>query len=105
MKIVAGDKNLSVLVQVTEVINLKYKRLDWESIRSSPRDGSSIGYQWGEWLGGWVWWVGWLTPKIFVSAPGLLKMVHQVRFMTFSLKMVDYSMSFLSLCTSNFTDK
>ena len=26
MKIVAGDKNLSVLVQVTEVINLKHKR-------------------------------------------------------------------------------
>ena len=43
--------------------------------------------------------VGWLTPKIFVSAPGLLKMVHQVRFMMFSLKMVDYSMSFLSLST------
>ena len=54
------------------------------------------------WVSWWMWWVGWL---IFVSAPSLLKMVHQVRLMKFSLKMVDYSMSFLSLCTSNFTDK
>ena len=30
MKIVAGDKNLSVLVQVTEVINLKYKRFFYQ---------------------------------------------------------------------------
>ena len=46
-------------------------------------------------VGGWVLWVGWLTLKIFVSAPGLLKMVHQVRLMMFLLKMVDYSLSFL----------
>ena len=32
-------------------------------------------------------------------APGILKMVHQVRLKMFSLKMVDYSMSLLSLST------
>ena len=32
--------------------------------------------------------VGWLAPKIFVLAPGILIMVHPVRLM------VDYSMSF-----------
>ena len=36
-----------------------------ESIRSSPRDGSSIGYQWGWWVVGWVGVV--VDPKIFVS--------------------------------------
>ena len=35
----------------------------------------------------------WLAPKIFISAPGILIMVHQVRLMMFLLKMVDYSMS------------
>ena len=41
-----------------------------------------------------MWWVGWLAHNIFVSAPGILKMVHQVRLKMFLLKMVDYSMSF-----------
>ena len=46
-----------------------------------------------------MWWVGLLAPKISMSSPGILKMVHQVRLMMFLLKMVDYSMSFLSLST------
>ena len=46
-------------------------------------------------MGEWVWWVGWLDPKIGVSAPGILILVHQVRLMMFSLKMVDYFKSFL----------
>ena len=50
----------------------------------------------GRWVGVVV---GWLAPKIFVSAPVTLIMVHQVRLMMFSLKMVDYSRSFLSLST------
>ena len=58
-------------------------------------------YWWGGWvglLGGWVGGCGecggldgW--PIYF------LKMVHQVRLKMFSLKMVDYSMSLLSLST------
>ena len=51
------------------------------------------------WMGWWVWWVGWLAPNIFESAPGILKMVHQVRLKMFSLKMVDYSMFLLLLST------
>ena len=50
----------------------------------------------------WVGWVGWLAPNSFVSAPGILMIVHQVRLMMFSLKLVDYSMSFLLLSTLNF---
>ena len=46
-----------------------------------------------------MWWVGWLAPKISMSSPGFLKMVHQLRLMMFSLKMVDYSMSLLWLST------
>ena len=43
---------------------------------------------------------GWrVAYRILVSAPGILKMVYQVRFMIFLLKMVDYSMSLLSLST------
>ena len=74
----------------------KYKLLDWESIRSSPRDGSSISYLWV----GLVVVVGWVVdPQDFCVSPGLLKMVHPVRLMMLSLKMVDYSMSFLLLST------
>ena len=42
-------------------------------------------------MDGWlVGVVGWLGPKIFVSAPGILLLVHQeVRLMMFLLKMVD----------------
>ena len=50
------------------------------------------------WVGGFCEVVGWLAPKI----TGILIMVHQVRLMMFSLKMVDYSMSFLLLSTCNF---
>ena len=50
----------------------------------------------------WVWWAGWLAPNSFVSALGILKMVHQVRLKMFSLKMVDYSTSLLSLSTWNY---
>ena len=46
-------------------------------------------------MGGWVW----LAPRISVSCPGIFIMVHQVRLITFSLKMVDYFMSFLLLST------
>ena len=49
-------------------------------------------YQWGGW-------VLWLDPDIFVSAPGILIIVHQWRLIMFSLKVVDYSMSFLFLST------
>ena len=83
--------------------NETWTQLDWESIRSSPRDGSSTFYRLTKvgWVlvGGWVWWVGWLAPKISVSSSGILRMVHQIRLMMFSLKMVDYSMSFLLLST------
>ena len=51
------------------------------------------------WMGWWMWWVGWLAPNIFALAPGILKMVHKVRLKMFLLKMVDYSMSLLSLST------
>ena len=34
-----------------------------------------------------------LAPNISMSSPGILKMVHQVRLMMFSLKMVDFSFS------------
>ena len=54
------------------------------------------------WMGWWVWWVGLLAPKTSGSSPSVLKMVHQVRLMMFSLKMVDYSISFLSLSTRKF---
>ena len=50
-------------------------------------------------VGGWVWWLGWFAPKIFVPAPSILIVVHQARLMMFLLKMVDYSISFLSLST------
>ena len=50
-------------------------------------------------VGGWVWWVGLLAPKISGSSPEILKMVHQVRLMMFLLKMVGYSMSYLLLST------
>ena len=44
----------------------KYKLLDWESIRSSPRDGSSISYLWV----GLVVVVGWVVdPKDFCVSP------------------------------------
>ena len=76
----------------------KKKELDWESIRSSPRDGSSMSYRLTK--GGWVLVgvVGWVVgSKISGSSPSILKMVHQVRLMMFSLKIVDCYMSFLSL--------
>ena len=57
-------------------------KLDWESIRSSPRDGFRDG------------WVGVLGGVV-----GIFIMVHQARLMMFSLKLVDYSMFFLSLST------
>ena len=53
-------------------------------------------------MGWWMWWVRWLAPNIFVLAPGILKLVHKVRLKMFLLKMVDYSMSLLSLSTFNF---
>ena len=90
------------------VIEVTSIRLDWESIRSRPRDGLSTSYRlskgWvagclGGQVGGWVWWLGWFAPKIFVPAPSILIVVHQARLMMFLLKMVDYSISFLSLST------
>ena len=54
---------------------------------------------WWVLVGGWFWWVGWLAPKISISSLGILIMVHHVRLIIFLLKMVDYSMSFLSLST------
>ena len=108
-------------------------RLDWESIRSSPRDGLSTSHRLTKgtlepefglsyflnffmlksywWVDGLVgWWGGWLVlldgwvggcggSFIYVLAPGILKIVHKVRLKMFSLKMVDYSMSLLSLST------
>ena len=38
-----------------------------------------------------------MAPNISGSSLGILKMVHQVRLMMFSLKMVDKSMSLFSL--------
>ena len=37
-----------------------------------------VGGFWWVLVGGWVWWVGLLAPKISMSSPGILKMVHQV---------------------------
>ena len=49
------------------------EKLDWESIRSSPRDGSSMSYRLTKgWLGfsGWVVVVGWVVgPQDFWVIP------------------------------------
>ena len=78
-------------------------KLDWESIRSSPRDGSSTSYRLTKgWLGfgGWVGVVGWVAgPKDFHVIPWLFENGASSILMMFLLKMVDYSMSFLSLST------
>jgi len=50
-------------------------------------------------VGGWVWWVGLLAPNISVSSPWHFENGASSRLMMFLLKMVDYSMSFLSLST------
>ena len=97
------DGGVSLTRAANYPLREKNDRLDWESIRSSPRDGSSTFYRLTKvgWVlvGGWVWWVGWLAPKISMSSSGILKMVHQLRLMMFLLKMVDYSMSLLLLST------
>ena len=49
-------------------------------------------YQWG-------WWADFGDWMGVVSAAGILIMAHQVSLMMFSLKRVDYSMSFLLLST------
>ena len=53
--------------------------LDWESIRSSPRDGSSTSYRLTKgWLGfgGWVDEVGWVVgPQDFCVIPWHFKNV------------------------------
>ena len=43
--------------------------------------------------GGFAGLMGWLVGWVGLLASDILKMVHQVRLMMFSLKMVDYSMS------------
>ena len=65
--------------------------------------GSSTSYRLTKVIGGVDGWVngcggfgGW-PPRYLHQPPGILKVVHPVRLMMFSLKMVDYSMSFLSL--------
>ena len=78
-------------------------KLDWESIRSGPRDGSSTSYRLTKgWLGfgGWVGVVGWVVgPQDFHVIPWHFENGASSRLMMFLLKMVDYSMSFLSLST------
>ena len=79
-------------------------KLDWGSIRSSPRDGSST-FNWltKGWLGfgGWLGVVGWVVgPQYFCVIPWHFENGASIRLMMFLLKMVDYSMSFLSLSTS-----
>ena len=81
----------------------KWPILDWESIRSSPRDGSSTS-NWltKGWLGfgGWLGVVGWVVgPQYFRVIPWHFENGASSRLMMFLLKMVDYSMSFLSLST------
>ena len=81
---------------------ISYK-LDWESIRSSPRDGSSTsnGLTKG-WLGfgGWLGVVGWVVgPQYFCVIPWHFENSASSRLMMFLLKMMDYSMYFLLLST------
>ena len=78
-------------------------KLDWESIRSSPRDGSSTS-NWltKGWLGfgGWLGVVGWVVgPQYFCVIPWFFENGASSKLMMFLLKMVDYSMSFLLLST------
>ena len=50
-------------------------------------------------VGGWVLQLGWFDPKIYVPAPGILTLVHQVRLIMSLLKMLEYSRAFLLLST------
>ena len=64
------------------VVGQDKKELDWESIRSSPRDGSSTSYRltkgwlgFGGWVGGWLGVVGCVVgPQDFCVIPGVLKL-------------------------------
>ena len=63
-------------------------------------------------MGGCLWLMGWLAPKNFVSAPGILIMVHQVRelgldnngsiFKVFHLNNLSVHIKMLKTCIATF---
>ena len=79
-------------------------RIDRSSKRSSPGDGLSTLYRLTRIQTFTLIYMGDLhlvLPAMILSTldSGILIMVQQVRLMMFSLNMLDYSMSFLSLST------
>ena len=89
----------SVLSRIIQTIRIVRTKLDWGSIRSSPRDALTIKYslQIHVYMGDLH--LVLLALNLSILDAGILIMVQQVSLMMSYLTMVDYPVSFLLLST------